>query len=249
MGQMKATPAFQSLVERIEGFDPREDSPEEILEAIAETYGMSHVAYLGLHLPEEEGQNLPLFHVTYPKIWVEHYLEREYLRKDPVIPAALKSILPTDWADLPRDDKYVKRIFGEAKEFGIGSQGLSFPIRGRQGEKALFTIVGDIPERDWQTYKRSHMPDFNVLGFYIHAMVLKKLSTSPIEDVRLAPREISCLEWAANGKTFEDIGDIIGISAHTVRMYLDTARHKLNCLNITHAVARAIKMEIIPPPK
>ena len=32
----------------------------------------------------------------------------------------------------------------------------------------------------------------------------------------------------------------------SVKTYLDTARHKLSCINLTHAVAVAIATEVIP---
>ena len=102
--------------------------------------------------------------------------------------------------------------------------------------------------REWvNTFKKEHIGEFNLLAFHIHQTVLNIINAST-PQVSLSPREIECLKWAAHGKTFEDIGDILDISMNTVRMYLDMARHKLNCLNITHAVARAIKMELIPPP-
>lgn len=207
---------------------------------------MSHVAYLGVQLPIAD-KKLPLGYVTYPQSWRERYVDKDYVTIDPVVEVALRSILPTDWATINLDTKSQKQIFGEAKEFGIGTQGLTFPIRGRGGEKALFTVVGDIPESEWKSFKKEHIGELNMLAFHFHQTVLSIIN-APQAEVKLSKREAECLKWAAAGKTFEDIGDILNISGNTVRLYLDTARHKLNCLNVTHAVARAIKMELIPPP-
>ncbi|WP_084798278.1 helix-turn-helix transcriptional regulator [Pleomorphomonas koreensis] len=49
------------------------------------------------------------------------------------------------------------------------------------------------------------------------------------------------------GKTVCDSADILGLSDRTVKFYLENVRHKLNCLNTTHAVARAISLGLIPP--
>jgi DNA-binding CsgD family transcriptional regulator len=57
---------------------------------------------------------------------------------------------------------------------------------------------------------------------------------------RLSPREIECLAWAAQGKTYAEIGLLLGISFATVKTNLDNARFKLGAVNLTHAVALAI---------
>ena len=67
-----------------------------------------------------------------------------------------------------------------------------------------------------------------------------------IQRTLLSQREEQCLVWAARGKTYEDISEILGISYASVKRYLDTARHKLNCINLTHAVAVAIATGVIP---
>jgi DNA-binding CsgD family transcriptional regulator len=56
----------------------------------------------------------------------------------------------------------------------------------------------------------------------------------------LSRREIQCLTWAAQGKTYSEIGMMLGLSFGTVKTHLDTARYKLGGVNLTHAVALAI---------
>jgi DNA-binding CsgD family transcriptional regulator len=77
------------------------------------------------------------------------------------------------------------------------------------------------------------------------ASVNLKLSSPPAK-AKLSKREEQCLIWAARGKTYQDISDILNISFGSVKSYLDTARHKLNCINLTHAVAVAIATGVIP---
>ncbi len=132
LNMMKLTPQFHLLVEKIDAVQPGDDLAVDILKLIAESYGMTHVAYLGLQLPVAE-QRLPLGYVTYPKSWIERYVSKEYVKADPVVAASLKSILPTDWSSIKLKSKSQIQIFGEAKEFGIGTQGITFPIRGRGG--------------------------------------------------------------------------------------------------------------------
>ncbi len=66
-----------------------------------------------------------------------------------------------------------------------------------------------------------------------------------MQNPPLTEREIECLKWSAEGKTYEDIGLLLGISARTVRFFLENARHKLGSLNTTHAVANAMLRGLI----
>ena len=75
------------------------------------------------------------------------------------------------------------------------------------------------------------------------AVVNSKL---PEPQIQLSRREEQCLIWAARGKTHQEIGDILGLGATSVRTHLDTARHKLRCINLTHAVGVAVATGVIP---
>ncbi len=48
-------------------------------------------------------------------------------------------------------------------------------------------------------------------------------------------------------KTYEDIAEITKLSYYGVRSHLDVARHKLHGANLTHAVAIALAIGVIPP--
>lgn len=61
----------------------------------------------------------------------------------------------------------------------------------------------------------------------------------------LTAREIECLNWAARGKTEEEIGIIIARSRETARFHLRNAIVKLNASNRTHAVALACSRGLI----
>ena len=63
--------------------------------------------------------------------------------------------------------------------------------------------------------------------------------------IALSQRELTCLKWAARGKTYNEIGMILGLSFGTVKNYLDRARYKLNCANLPMATARAVAVGIL----
>ena len=65
--------------------------------------------------------------------------------------------------------------------------------------------------------------------------------------VALSNRERECLKWAARGKTYTEIGMIVGIAFATVKSNLDHARYKLDCATLSQATASAVARGILTP--
>ena len=63
--------------------------------------------------------------------------------------------------------------------------------------------------------------------------------------MRLSHRELECLTWAAQGKTYSDIAAILGLSFASIKSYLDASRYKLHAGNVAHAVAIAVALGLI----
>ena len=81
----------------------------------------------------------------------------------------------------------------------------------------------------------------------IHRKAIYELHGENDPVPTLSPREIECLHWTALGKDYKDIAVILGISEHTTRDYLKTARFKLGCATISAAASRAVQLRIINP--
>ena len=61
----------------------------------------------------------------------------------------------------------------------------------------------------------------------------------------LTDGERRVLLWCGNGKTSFEISRILGLSEHTVNHYIASAVRKLDATNRTHAIAKALKMNIV----
>jgi len=151
---------FFELVEELDGV-AQTNSGDEFLANIGRRYGLSHVAYLGLNIPSQEPDKVHIIS-SYSDKWCRRYVSKNYVDIDPVIKTGLQGILPVDWQAVRNQNKRVRQFFGEASEFGIGRQGLSFPIRGAHGETALFSINSHIKDNEWAALKREHMRDFQL---------------------------------------------------------------------------------------
>ncbi|MBB6482890.1 LuxR family transcriptional regulator [Rhizobium lusitanum] len=85
--------------------------------------------------------------------------------------------------------------------------------------------------------------------YYIAIHVFDRLAEIRSMDVRvvdaLTDREIDCLNWTAAGKTSAEIAEILSLSEHTVNHYLNRATKKLDTVNRTQAVAKALRVGLI----
>jgi DNA-binding CsgD family transcriptional regulator len=221
-----------------------EHKGSEFLATLAKRYGLSHVAYLGINLPKQEGKDAYIT-TTYSDKWVRRYVAQQYVKIDPVIQVGLQGILPLDWQMVRDTNRVVKRFFGESREFDVGRQGLSFPIRGMHGETAMFSINSHVTDAEWAKIKKEYMRDFQILAHHFHTHILESLGVDENATVHFTNREIECLKWAAAGKSVWETSRILGITERTVSLYLETARTKIGAVNKTQAVAKAIRENLI----
>lgn len=237
---------FNQIVDRIDSIRKKSEF-DYVLKDTLERYGLKSLAFMGFNI-SSIGKKEPDIFVTYSKEWVEHYKSRSYLEVDPVIHQGQKSILPVDWSTFDRSEKKVQALFNESREAGLGNQGLSIPVRGRNGDFSLFSLTCEATSMDWVELKRAYIRDFQTLAVYFHQSVIRA-STNRQTDPNLTPREKECIYWIACGKTAEEAAIIMGISRRTVRFHIENILFKLNATNMTHAVAKAICFQIINPPR
>ena len=90
--------------------------------------------------------------------------------------------------------------------------------------------------------------DYDVLAALIKAR-LARVGRRTVwqKRVDLHEREVQTLTWAARGKTFAEIGTILGLSRRTVEYHLDKARTKLGVATRTQALIKAVSGQLIHP--
>lgn len=136
-------------------------------------------------------------------------------------------------------------MFNEAREFGIGRHGLGFPVRGPLADHAVFTVTSDATASEWHERKSSYMRDLQLIAQFVHGKVLEfeRGESFPIKPLSAREREV--LSWAARGLNNDQIAFKLNISERVVRAYFESARHKLNCLNRSHVLARAVGLRLV----
>jgi DNA-binding CsgD family transcriptional regulator len=236
-------PAAARLTETILGND--DNDLAETLKAIASEIGLTHIAYLRLSPDKSPDICLLVAVVTYTRLWQHRYFVKKYMTSDPVISYGREVDQPFDWANVPLDDPATKAFFVDALNHSVGRNGLSIPLRNRRGVFALVSFTSDLSKEEWEVYKTTNMAKLKLLSVLIDSAshINFKLPAFP---VHLSNREEQCLLWAARGKTYQEIAEILGLAFGSVKTHLDAARHKLHCMNLTHAAAVAFATGVIP---
>ncbi len=90
--------------------------------------------------------------------------------------------------------------------------------------------------------------DYDVLAALITARLTRVARTGVWpKRVGLREREVETLTWAARGKTFAEIGTILGLSKRTVEFHLENARRKLGVATRAQALVKAATGNLIQP--
>jgi len=117
----------------------------------------------------------------------------------------------------------------------------------------FLTALGDHDSelKGWQLGADDYLTkpvDYDVLAALITAR-LSRVARSAVwpKQVDLRQREVETLTWAARGKTFWEIGEILGLSKRTVEFHLENARRKLGVATRTQALIKAATGHLIQP--
>lgn len=184
---------------------------------------------------------------NYPPGWIEYYTSRQLHHLDPTIRRGARSIAPVDWGMFEQDEAF-NAVFRAAPDFGIADRGLTVPVRGPYGDLGLLSVTRDCGDDEWGKLKRKVIGELQVAAVHMHDNVMRSdVLLSTLRGPTLSRREAEILQWASEGKSQQDIGDILSISHRTVEVHLRSSREKLGALTTAQAVGRAIGLGLIQP--
>jgi len=194
------------------------------------------------HTAEED----TLIH-NYPSDWLNRYVQKSYVDIDPVVILGSQFLRPIDWQNLPKREKKIITLFGEAVDFGVAPRGLTFKISGPGLRFALFTLTARFNANDWELFRRFEFPNVVYFANLLHQRVvdIKFVNLSLGRRPVLTPRERQCLAMVARGYRQTQIAQDQGITVKVVNKYLESVRHKFGTDSTTEAALLAIEQGII----
>lgn len=237
---MVTDPEIEAILLALEKADTL-DALQSVTVALRDYYRIDHIAY---HWVDAAGDQYGCG--TYSVAWQERYMSQNYLRIDPVIQGCYQRFHPVDWKRLDWSSKAARAFHRESLEYGVGNQGYSVPIRGPNGQFALFTANHRCDDEIWAEFAQANQHQLILIAHYLNHRALNfEPKRRPEASQSLSPREVDAMTLLAIGYGRAQVASTLSISEHTLRVYIESARFKLGAVNTTHAVARAISRGLI----
>lgn len=235
-----ATEAFE-FIERLDSLISVQDVIDEMSKSFSQ-FGFENFIVTGLPNIRERFDQVVLLK-KWPMGWFEIYAREDYVRADPIIRLCRSTVQPFEWSEAPFDrakEPRAAEVMDRATDFRM-KNGFCLPIHGINGYEACFSMSGVDLDLSSRT-----KPALHLMAMYAFERARKLLAPPPQRSASLlTPREREALMWAAAGKSAADTGDILGITERTVTAHIVSACQKLDAVNKTQAVVRALQYNLI----
>ena len=210
--------------------------------AIARDLGFDYAAY-GFRFPFPLSSPRIVMINNYPTDWQTRYREQGYLGIDPTVRHGTQSLLPIVWSD---------EVFSSTPEFWEEARSFGLRVGWAQSNRDASGVAGMLSlsrsedtltdaELSAKELKMTWLTQIAHLGM-ARCLMSKMLPESKVE---LTERELTTLRWTGDGKTSEQISDILGISESTVNFHIRNAVSKLGTANKLGATVKAAMLGLL----
>jgi DNA-binding CsgD family transcriptional regulator len=216
----------------------------DVIKNIVHAFGLSHGTLLVAPTPADVHAAPLVMESTLPLDFIHEYDRHQMVRQCPMITKFSQSIRPHTWdlmGEIQQDDDvewpYATRDL--MLRFGL-TVGVFFVFNCQDHRRYLMRFEGDRAAITRNELNELHMIATELFDQY-NRLLRAELSNVDV----LSARELEVLRWTAQGKTSIEIGSILTLSDHTINAYMNTAMKKLDCVNRTQLVAKAIRLKLI----
>jgi DNA-binding CsgD family transcriptional regulator len=211
-----------------------------------ETIAFGYTAFLVMRLPVATSLTLAENSVitSLPAQFLSAFDRANLLGSSPLVARLRRSTVPFTFS---REDLVSERQGEDARHAAAVytelaySSGVCVPVHDPEGRRSAVIFAGDRPAIEAEELARLTM-----IAIHAHQRLTGVAGMHERPEQPLTEREIACLTWTAAGKTSADIASILSLSEHTVNHYLNRAAKKLDTVNRTQAVAKALRRGLIP---
>lgn len=229
-------------------FDALADIRSEVdlaayLHTTARTFGLT--GFLVVDVPSVSDDALmPRISLSnMPKGFLEGYDQLSLLKNSLIFSNLRRTTVPTVWSldNLTEgrpaiENEPMRELF---RRHNV-TMGVFFPVHSADGTRAAIGFDGNR-----EPLTQLEISQLGMLMVHAYALYsgFRNPAGPPVSN--LTGRELEVLHWAANGKTSVEIAAILSLSDHTVNTYMNTAMRKLDCVNRTQLVAKAMRLRLI----
>jgi LuxR family transcriptional regulator, quorum-sensing system regulator CviR len=190
-----------------------------------------------------------IFNHSYDNSWVETYVAQRYQDVDPVVTAVLSTDLPVSWGSAMRSTWDVNRrqraFLDHSIKFGLVNGITSLTRADSRQRRTLLSM--SLPA---EVMPEPYTGIVRTATAHLHGALLRFVRPAetavPVSgSVGLTRRESEVLKWASIGKTCWEIGKILRISERTVKFHLGNTFAKLDVVNRSQAIAKALGLGLL----
>lgn len=212
---------------------------EEVRQIAHEAFvGYGFDGYICVTVPiGENDERVFILYAGWPHEWMERYAEQNYRQTDPALKHVGRADVPFLSLSAPADpqDSIAAQIRREKIELGLEFE-LALPVQVESLRGGVF-LKGS--EHIAKTANHNELQLIAMTLFSV-AYEFSKVGFNP-----LTKREVEMLEWAAKGKTTDEIAKILGVAPRTVNTHFENSGRKLDTRNRLHTVASALRLKLI----
>lgn len=196
----------------------------------------------GMQFPLPLSAPKTLLENNYSSSWQLYYEKENLLSVDPVIPYTLSKSGPVLWSET---HQWSQAFWEEASLHNL-KYGISIAMRHQSGALGMLSVA-----RSHNEIKKKEFDDLSSEIVRIGEMFAVSKFAKTVEDllpeatIELTAREKEILRWTADGKTSEDISNILSLSVNTVNFHVKQVQAKLNAVNKTQAVVKALMLHLM----
>ena len=215
------------------------------LERAAHAFDFSYVTMIVKPTGIEETLSRILVRTTLPAAFVQEFDRNRFLLQCPILPTLFTSMLPRTWTldGLKQEfgEEYPSGVMHLMREFRLNTT-IVMPLHSLEGERFLLRFDGDRAP-----LQQAEVNELGMISLHAFDVFEKIRRTDRLAlPSPLSGRELEVVRWTAQGKTSVEIGHILSLSDHTINAHMTNAIKKLDCVNRTQLVAKAIRLGLIP---
>lgn len=230
-------PATLDFLVRCEASDRFADLLSDFL-AYIEPLGLGYAAMIDMSSAHTDP--VPsIWFTTFPPEWIDEFRRNRRRRADPVWDAARSNEQVFVWSHV------VERLGGNPDDSSLFyrrlglKDGISIPVYAARVLRPTI-FLGAVRPIDIDPHTQA------MLTVTANTFAARALRLTPADSAhRLTEREREILAMTAMGWSARRIGNVLDISEKTISRHLLNVRARLNAANTTHAVALAIRANLI----
>ncbi|HHH89077.1 MAG TPA: LuxR family transcriptional regulator [Aliiroseovarius sp.] len=177
------------------------------------------------------------------RAFLKVFVEEEYYLHAPLAEWALNNTGARSWSYLARDfekltDKQREVVRHNMANGLTAGYSVSFATPSPRSRAALAMAArSGLSQDDVNAVWERHGRKINVIANMTHLKIISLPHVN--ERSKLSRRQQEVLDWVADGKTYQDIATILGVSVATVEKHLRLVREKLDVETTPQAVLKA----------